>query len=163
MKHALSDQQTSGKGSSALWEKPAMISTLRVMQGVLALFFLYGGLVKLVPPDSLPGAALGAWLLSPLPKPFVYFTGITEILGGLGLILPLYLRILPILTPLAAIGLLIEMIGAMIFIPFFYGFAPTAIPVVTGLLLAFVGYGCWVRLSTDSSAGRQNFRDGSPR
>ena len=119
MKHALSDQQTSGKGSSALWEKPAMISTLRVMQGVLALFFLYGGLVKLVPPDSLPGAALGAWLLSPLPKLFVYFIGITEMLGGIGLILPMYLRIFPILTPLAAIGLLIEMIGAMIFIPFF--------------------------------------------
>lgn len=142
MKHALSHQQTSGRSSSALWEKPAIISTLRVMQVVLALFFLYGGLVKLVPPDSLPGAALAAWLLSPLPKPFVYFTGITEMLGGLGLILPTYLRILPILTPLAAVGLIIEMIGATIFIPFFYGFAPVASPVVTGLLLAFVGYGC---------------------
>jgi len=145
MKHVLSHQQASGKGSSVLWEKPAMISTLRVMQVVLAVFFLYGGLVKLVPPDSLPGAALAAWLLSPLPKPFVYFTGITEMLGGLGLILPMYLRILPILTPLAAIGLIIEMIGATIFIPFFYGFAPVASPVVTGLLLAFVGYGCWWR------------------
>jgi len=145
MKHALSHQQTSGRSNSALWEKPAMISTLRVMQVMLALFFLYGGLVKLVPPDSLPGAALAAWLLSPLPKPFVSFTGITEMLGGLGLILPTYLRILPILTPLAAVGLIIEMIGATIFIPFFYGFAPVASPVVTGLLLAFVGYGCWWR------------------
>ncbi|MGH2478618.1 MAG: DoxX family protein [Ktedonobacteraceae bacterium] len=163
MKHALSDQQTSGKGRSALWEKPAMISTLRVMQGVLALFFLYGGLVKLVPPDSLPGAALGAWLLSPLPKLFVYFTGITEMLGGIGLILPMYLRILPILTPLAAIGLIIEMIGATIFIPFFYGFALAAIPVVTGLLLAFVAHGCWVRLKTVSSDGRRNFRNVSVR
>ena len=81
MKHALSYQQTSGKGSSALWEKPAMISTLRVMQVLLAIFFLYGGLVKLVPPDSLPGARLLVWLLSPLPKPLVYFTGITEMLG----------------------------------------------------------------------------------
>src|SRR5437879_1774074 len=70
MMKEMSHQQTSGKGRSALWEKPAMIITLRVMQGVLALFFLYGGLVKLVPPDSLPGAALIAWLLSPLPKPF---------------------------------------------------------------------------------------------
>src|SRR5437773_7534395 len=91
MKHALSYQQTSGKGGSALWEKPAMISTLRVMQVLLAIFFLYGGLVKLVPPDSLPGARLLVWLLSPLPKPLVYFTGITEMLGGLGLILPMYL------------------------------------------------------------------------
>ena len=122
-----------------------MARALWGVQICLAIFFLYGGLVKLVPPDSLPGAALAAWLLSPLPKPFVYFTGITEMLGGLGLILPMYLRILPILTPLAAIGLIIEMIGATIFIPFFYGFAPVASPVVTGLLLAFVGYGCWWR------------------
>ena len=66
-------------------------------------------------------------------------------LGGLGLILPTYLRILPILTPLAAIGLIIEMIGAMIFIPCFYGFALATSPVMTGILLAFVGYGCWRR------------------
>jgi putative oxidoreductase len=154
MKHALSHQQTSGKGSSARWEKPAMISTLRVMQVVLAIFFLYGGLVKLVPPDALPGAALIDWFLSPLPKALVYCTGVTEMLGGLGLILPMYLRILPILTPLAAIGLIIEMMGATIFIPFFYGFAPMASPVVTGLLLAFVGYGCWVRIKKDAFGGR---------
>jgi hypothetical protein len=66
-------------------------------------------------------------------------------LEGLGLILPMYLCILPILTPLAAIGLIIEMIGATIFIPFFYGFTLAASPVVTGLLLAFVGYGCWLQ------------------
>lgn len=143
MKHALSHQQMSGKGRSALWERPAMITALRVMQAALAVFFLYGGLVKLVPPDTLPGAALIVWLLSPLPKPLVSFTGITEMLGGLGLILPMYLRVLTILTPLAAIGLIIEMVGATIFIPFFYGFALAAIPVVTGLLLAFVGSGCW--------------------
>ncbi len=143
MKPALSHHQTSGKGRSALWERPAMLTTLQVMQAVLALFFLYGGLVKLVPPDTLPGARLLAWLLSPLPKPLVVFTGITEMLGGLGLILPMYLRILPMLTPLAAIGLIMEMVGATIFIPFFYGLAPAAIPVVTGLLLAFVGSGCW--------------------
>lgn len=145
MKRALSHQQVSGKSSSALWEKPAMISTFRMMQGVLALFFLYGGLVKLVPPHSLPGAALIAWLLSPLPKPLILFTGITEMIGGLGLILPISLRILPILTPLAAIGLIVEMIGATIFIPFFYGYGFAAIPVITGLLLAFIGYGCWWR------------------
>jgi putative oxidoreductase len=145
MKNALSHQQTSEKGSSVLWEKPATISTLRVIQIVLAIFFLYGGLVKLVPPDSLPGAALAAWLLSPLPKPLLYFSGISEMLGGLGLILPMYLRVLPILTPLAAIGLIIEMIGAAIFIPIYYSSVFVASPVMTGLLLAFVGYGCWWR------------------
>src|SRR6266566_3957741 len=89
----------------------------KYIQVCLALFFLYGGLIKLVPPNALPGARLLAWLLSPLPKSLVYFSGISEMLGGLGLILPTSLRILPILTPLAAIGLIIEMIGAAIFIP----------------------------------------------
>jgi uncharacterized membrane protein YphA (DoxX/SURF4 family) len=39
----------------------------------------------------------------------IRFIGIAEVLGALGLILPTALRILPILTPLAAIGLAIIM------------------------------------------------------
>ena len=150
MKHTLSYQKTSGRGSSTLWRKPLMTRILWVIQGVLALFFLYGGAIKLVPPDSLPGAALLAALLSPLPKWFVDFIGITEVLGAFGLILPVRLGILPILTPLAAVGLIIEMIGASIFVVLFYGVAPAAFSVVTGLFLAFVAYGCWVRLKTVS-------------
>ena len=147
MKHALSQQLTSGRGSAALWSKPIMTNSLWVVQGVLALFFLYGGAIKLVP--SLPGAVLLAALLSPLPKLFVSFISITEMLGALGLIFPMLLRILPILTPLAAVGLIMEMIGATLFVLLFYGVAPAAFSVVTGLLLAFVAYGCWVRLKQD--------------
>lgn len=154
MKQAVSHQQTSGKDSAALWEKPTMLSALRVMQVLLAIFFLYGGLIKLVPPDALPGAALIDWLLSPLPKALVYFTGITEMLGGLGLLLPMSLRILPMLTPLAALGLIIEMVGAMVFIPIYYAAVLAASPVVTGLLLAFVGYGRWRQIKQDALVGR---------
>ena len=145
MKHTLSHQQTSNRDGSALWSKPAMAKVLWVVQVCLAIFFVYGGLLKLIPPDSLPGARLVAWLLSPLPKPLLYFSGISEMLGGLGLILPTSLRILPMLTPLAAIGLIMEMVGAAIFIPIYYNSVFVASPVVTGLLLAFVGYGCWWR------------------
>lgn len=143
MKHTVSHQQTSSRNGHVLWSKPLIARVLQVVQVCLALFFLYGGLIKLVPPDSLPGAALVARLLSPLPKPLLYLSGISEMLGGLGLILPMYLRILPILTPLAAIGLIIEMMGAAIFIPIYYSAVFVASPLVTGLLLAFVGYGCW--------------------
>ena len=122
-----------------------MSRVLWVVQVCLALLFLYGGAIKLVPPDSLPGAALLAALLSPLPKWFVDFIGITEVLGALGLILPVRLGILPILTPLAAIGLTMEMIGATIFVVLFYGVAPAAFSVMTGLLLTFVAAGCWFR------------------
>ncbi len=163
MKNELSHQQTSGRGSSALWRKPIMTSILWVIQVLLALFFLYGGAIKLVPSSPVPGAALLASLLSPLPKLFVYFIGITEVLGALGLIFPVLLRILPILTPLAAVGLIIEMIGATLFVILFYGVAPVAFPVVTGLFLAFVAYGCWLRLKTVSSDGLRNFRDVSRR
>lgn len=145
MKHILSHHQTSGRDSSELWSKPIMARVLWGVQVCLALFFLYGGLIKLAPPDSLPGARLIAWLLSPLPKPLVLITGISEMLGGLGLIGPSSLRILPILTPLAAIGLTMEMIGATIFIPLFYNPVFVASPALTGLLLAFVGYGSFWR------------------
>jgi hypothetical protein len=148
MKHALSHHQTNARGGSALWSKPNMTRVLWVVQGFLALFFLYGGAIKLVPPSWLPGAALTASLLSPLPKLFVDFVGITEILGALGLILPVLLGILPILTPLAAVGLIIEMIGASIFVLLFYGVAPVVFSVVTGLLLAFVASSWWSRLKT---------------
>jgi hypothetical protein len=123
---------------------------------VLALFFLYGGAIKLVPSSPVPGALLLASLLSPLPKLFVYFIGITEVLGAFGLIFPMLLRILPILTPLAAVGLIIVMIGATLFVILFYSVALAAFSVVTGLLLAFVAYGCWLRLKTVSSDDLRN-------
>lgn len=148
---ALKQQQT---GGVELWERPGIVKIHRVVQVLLAVFFVYGGLVKLVPPDALPGAALIDWLLSPLPKAVVYFTGVTEMLGGLGLILPTSLRILPILTPLAAIGLMIEMVGALVFILIYHSAVFAASPVMTGLLLAFVGYGCWERMKRDAFVGR---------
>nr|HET6901550.1 DoxX family protein [Ktedonobacteraceae bacterium] len=120
-------------------------------------------ILVLAPPSWLPKAALTASLLSPLPKLFVYFIGITEVLGAFGLILPVRLGIFPILTPLVAVGLIIEMFGATIFVILFYDVASAAFSVVTGLLLAFVAYGCWLRLKTVSSDGLRNVRDGSRR
>ncbi len=76
----------------------------------------------------------------------MYFTGVTELLGGLGLALPIYMRVLPFLTPLAAIGLIIEMVGATVFILNYYSFVFVASPLMTGLALAFVGYGSSVQI-----------------
>jgi hypothetical protein len=78
-----------------------------------------------------------------MPGLFLRFIGVCETLGGIGLILPSLLRIRPGLTPLAAAGLVIIMIGATI-ISFMSGPVGTAlIPLVVGLLLAFVAYGRW--------------------
>jgi uncharacterized membrane protein YphA (DoxX/SURF4 family) len=148
MKQEVNRQYTSARSGATLWRNPIRTDVLWIVQGAMALFFLYGGAIKLVPPDSAPGAALLASLLSPLPNWFVDFTGITEILGALGLVFPMLLRILPILTPLAAVGLLIEMIGATVFVIHFYALALAALPVMTGLILAFIAYECWLRLKT---------------
>lgn len=72
------------------------------------------------------------------------FIGVAEILGGLGLILPALTNILPVLTPVAAVGLAIIMLLAMVF--HFRRGERQAIVVnlVLGLLAAFIAYGRFV-------------------
>jgi hypothetical protein len=77
-----------------------------------------------------------------LPILFLRFIGLAELLGGIGLILPGLLRIKPGLTPLAAAGLVIIMIGAVVVTLMGSGGAGLAvIPAVVGLLAAFIAYG----------------------
>ena len=74
-------------------------------------------------------------------KPFMVFIGVCEIVGGLGLILPLALGIAPVLTPLAALGLAIIMVGAA---AFHVQRKEPPIPAVVCLVLCcFVVYGRW--------------------
>ena len=114
-----------------------MKKTLWVVQGVLALIFLFNGVVKL----TLPAEVLTAQF--PLPALFVRFIGVCELLGACGLILPSLLRLWPFLTPLAAGGLTIIMIGATVLTLVIGGGALALIPLVVGLLAAFVAYGRW--------------------
>jgi len=114
-----------------------MNRALWIVQGLLALVFIVAGGVKLV----MPLKALTEQL--PLPGPFVRSIGAAELLGAIGLILPGVLRIRPALTPLAAAGLLIVMIGATAFTLWNAGTAPAMFPLAVGLLSAFVAYGRW--------------------
>ena len=50
-----------------------------------------------------------------IPSGLRWFTGIAESLGGVGLILPGLTGILPWLTPLAALGMVLVMGGAVVF------------------------------------------------
>ena len=112
--------------------------TLWIIQGLLALLFLFAGVVKLV----IPAAELvkQAPMLS---AAFLRFVGVCEVLGAIGLILPSLLRIQPGLTPLAAAGLVIIMIGAVVITLMTGGIATALIPFVVGLLLVFVAFGRW--------------------
>src|SRR2546428_5810460 len=88
--------------------RSTMNVALWIVQGLLAALFLFAGGAKLVLPlDQMTGpVALPGW--------FLRFLGVAEVLGALGLLLPGLLRIRPGLTPLAAAGLVIIMIGATV-------------------------------------------------
>jgi len=110
---------------------------LWVAQGLLAAIFLFAGGVKLV----LPVEEMTKQL--PLPGLFLRFIAVCEVLGALGLILPGLLRIRPGLTPLAAAGLVIIMIGATVATLMTGDITMALIPLVVGILATFVAYGSW--------------------
>ena len=124
-----------------------MTYALWIVQGLLALIFLFAGGMKLV----LPIEELTKQI--PLPGLFLRFIAVAEVLGAIGLILPGLLRIRPGLTPLAAAGLLIIMIGATVVSLVSGGIAMALIPLVVGLLSAFVAYGRW-RLAPHRGSSR---------
>lgn len=114
-----------------------MNRTLWILQVLLALLFLFAGVMKFVMPMDQMTKQM------PLPAWFIYFIGVAEILGAVGLIIPRLLRIQPWLTPLAAAGLFIIMIGATA-VTLSTGPVSTALlPLVTGILVGFVGWGRW--------------------
>ena len=109
-------------------------ATLWVVKGLLAAIFLFAGIMKLVvAPEAMAGPVA-------LPTLFLRFIGVAEVLGAIGLILPGLLRIHPELTPLAAVGLTIIMIGATVVTVMGGMIAPALVPVVVGVLAAWVAY-----------------------
>ena len=115
---------------------------LWIIQVLLALLFLFAGGTKLV--MSIEAMrAMGSPNQVLLPGLLIRFIGVCEVLGALGLILPGLLRIKPGLTPLAAAGLVIIMIGATVITVAGGEVAPALFPLVVGILAAFVAYGRW--------------------
>jgi len=119
---------------------------LWIVQTLLALIFLWAGGIKLVLPIEEMTKQM------PLPGLFLRFIALCEVLGAIGVILPGLLRIRPGLTPLAAAGLVIIMIGATVLSLMTGDIATALIPLVVGILAAFVAYGRWrlAPLSTKS-------------
>ncbi|HSS76552.1 MAG TPA: DoxX family protein [Thermoanaerobaculia bacterium] len=117
--------------------RPALNYVLWALQVLLALLFLFAGAMKFI----MPIAEMTKQM--PLPAWFLYFIGVAEVLGALGLVLPALLRIRPGLTPLAAAGLVIIMIGATVISWQIGGLKAAVFPFIVCLLLAFVAYGRW--------------------
>ena len=115
---------------------------LWIVQVLLALMFLMAGGMKLVMPiEQLMAAGPPNQIV--LPAMFLKFIGLCEVLGALGLVLPGVLKRQQYLTPLAAIGLLIIMIGAVVVTAMGPGGTFLITPLVLALLCAFVAYGRW--------------------
>jgi hypothetical protein len=108
---------------------------LWIVQGLLAALFLFAGGMKLITPIEVLA------VMSPFPGEFIKFIGVCEVLGAVGLILPYALRIRRELTPLAAAGLAIIMVGATVSTLAIGGGVLALVDVVIGVLAATVVHG----------------------
>ena len=112
---------------------------LWIVQGLLAVAFLMAGGMKLAQPKEKLATNMG-WV-EDFSQNTVRVIGLLEVLGAIGLILPMALSILPVLTGIAAVGLVLTMIGAAI-THIRRGEMPMLVPpAVLGLLAAFVAVG----------------------
>ena len=112
---------------------------LWIVQGLLAALFLLAGVPKLV----MSAEQMAAPGPIQVPVLFVRFIGVCEILGAIGMVLPGLTGIKPGLTPLAAGGLLIIMIGATVVNLVDGPVMAAPFTVVLGVLAAIVIYGRW--------------------
>lgn len=120
---------------------------LWIIQGLLAVIFLMAGFMKVSKSkDEVKetGGERMAWV-EDVSDSNLKLIGVLEILAGIGLILPQLTGILPILTPLAAVGLILTMIGAMtLHIKRGDGAQAIVMNLVLLLMAAFVAYGRFV-------------------
>ena len=86
---------------------------LWIIAGLLDLAFLSAGATKLAQPRAKLASSGMAWA-GDFSDGAVKGIGALEVLGAIGLVLPAALGVAEILTPLAALGLGIIMIGAVV-------------------------------------------------
>jgi uncharacterized membrane protein YphA (DoxX/SURF4 family) len=126
-------------GSAVATQGRGLNIGLWVAQALLAVAFIGSGMLKLVTPyEELARQML--WVQQS-PAALIKFIGAVEVLGAIGLILPALTRIKPVLTPLAALGLLVIMVlAAGTHIAF--DEAQMVVPnIILGGLAAFVAWG----------------------
>lgn len=116
-----------------------MNTALWVVQGWLAVLFFSVGVMKLVTPKAELERRKGMGYAADRSVAEMKWIGLAEVLGALGLVLPWLLGIVPVLTPLAALGLAATMGGAIMI--HYRRNEPVAVPAVLLTLLLFVVVG----------------------
>jgi uncharacterized membrane protein YphA (DoxX/SURF4 family) len=112
---------------------------LWVAQVLLAVAFLGAGATKLSQPKEKLAKNM-AWV-EDFSQPAVRLIGAVEVLGAIGVVVPALTGILPWLTPLAALGLVLTMIGAALTHLRRTEYGNIAMNAVLLVLAAFVVYG----------------------
>ncbi len=116
---------------------------LWIVQILLALAFAMAGIMKVTQPIVRLEGRMGGWVNDVGPRG-VRLIGTLEILGAIGLILPAVTGILPWLTPVAATGLALTMVGAMITHGRRGEYSSIGVNLVLLVLALFVVYGRFV-------------------
>jgi uncharacterized membrane protein YphA (DoxX/SURF4 family) len=114
---------------------------LWIISGVLAFAFAGSGILKLVQSkDKLVASGTGGWAADWSPTS-IKLIGVAEILGAIGLILPAILHVAPVLVPLAAVGLILVMLGAAVVHARRHELPNVAVTIVLLILAAVVAWG----------------------
>jgi uncharacterized membrane protein YphA (DoxX/SURF4 family) len=118
----------------------AMNILLWILQVIFGVYFIFVGISHFIVPPGLPAPV--AWMYE-LPPWLHWFSGVAEILAGLGLILPGVTKIQPRLTIYAALGIVVLMIGAAVW--YLTRGEPFNIVqnILIGAISAFIAYGRW--------------------
>lgn len=111
---------------------------LWIVQSLLALVFIASGLMKLVQTRRKLAPKL-AWV-EDFSEIQVSGIGLAELLAGIGLVLPPLVHIFPVLSPLAAAGLVLVMLGAVATHLRRSEWKLAPVPLVLGLLAAFIAW-----------------------
>jgi uncharacterized membrane protein len=128
-----------------------MDRALWIVAGLLAVVYLFSGMVKLlVPRERLASIPAAGWV-NDFSAGTVCIIGVLEVLGALGLVLPALTGIAPVLTPLAALGLVLLMAGAAVTRLRRHEPKPLLADLAYLLLAAFVAWGRF--FGPDSFAG----------
>jgi uncharacterized membrane protein len=113
-------------------------TVLWVLQWLFGVYFVAIGVLHFIVPEGLPAPM--EWMYD-LSDTLHVVVGIAEILGGLGLILPSITRIQPQLTVYAAVGLMLVMVGAVVYHVDRGESQSVVTNVFIGAVMAFIAYG----------------------
>jgi hypothetical protein len=116
---------------------------LWIVQILLAFAFLFAGGAKLAQPREAL-AQRGMAYVEDFTATQVKLIGALEVLGALGVILPFATGIAPVLTPIAAVGLALQMVGAIVVHVRRGESAPIAANAVLCALAVFVAVGRFI-------------------